>query len=213
MGNAHSTQDAPVVMVSEKPASYPTSIRSTKNNKKPQPFFNESFLNRHATPEALAAQQQLKRMAVNKPAGHVNFFEVASMTAQPTKNKSSSHTNSSASSIKTASTHTNQNQSYPSTINTHSQRAAKRLNSTASSLTSSRNGSQTSSTASITAVDKSVQPQPQQPEDPDYIVLHGRKYWKGHGSQTFILPCDDDENDRLMTMVINLYVEKSYIYT
>lgn len=199
MGNAHSTHDAPVVMVSEKPASYPTSIRSTKNNKKPQPFFNESFLARHTSPEAIAAQQQLKRMAVNKPAGHVNFFEVASMTAQPTKNKSSSHTNSSSSSVKTASTHTNQNQSYPSTINTHSQRAAKRLNSTASSLSSSRNGSQTSSTTSITAVDKPVQPQ--QPEDPDYVVLHGRKYWKGHGSQTFILPCDDDENDRLMTMV------------
>lgn len=197
MGNAHSTHDSSVVVVSEKPASYPTSIRSTKNIKKPQPFFNESFLARHTSPEALAAQQQLKKVTASKPTGHVNFFEVASRTAQPAKNKSS-HTNSSSSSVKTASTHTNQNQSYPSTINTHSQRAAKRLNSTASSLASSQNGSQTSSITSVTAVDKPEQPQP---EDPDYTYLHGRKYWKGHGSQTFILPCDDDENDRLMTMV------------
>jgi anti-sigma factor ChrR (cupin superfamily) len=66
------------------------------------------------------------------------------------------------------------------------------LNSTSSSINTN------SPASSITSVNTEQQVPK---EDSDFITLQDRKYWKGRGSQTFILPCDDDENDRLMTMV------------
>lgn len=179
MGNAQSAPYESPTMNSEKHA-YP--IRTTTNNRQPQPYTG-SFFNTHMAPAT--PHQQAKKP--NRPAGHINFFEVASVTVQPASVKSI-HTNSSSSSIKTSSTN---KKSYPSTMS--SQQQLKKYTSNVS-MASSGNSSVTSTTI---ATENESKPSVVS----DYININGRKYWKAHGSQKFILPCDDDENDRLMTMV------------
>jgi hypothetical protein len=197
MGNTQSVdQESSVTM--DKPTSYPTTpkatvIRKTTNNRQPQPFTGSFFNNQMAEP---LPHQHVRKP--NRPAGHVNYFEVAAVTKQPASVKSI-HTSSSSSSLKTSSTN---KKSYPSTHNSSHVKLKKM-----SSTTSSGNNSQTSSTASTTiGVDTKDLKPPLPKEDANYIIREGRRYWKGHGSQNFILPCDDDENDRLMTMVYTISI-------
>jgi hypothetical protein len=181
-----------------------TIIRATNTPKKPQPYTGSFFNNHYAEPVPHAHVKK-----PNRPAGHVNFFEVAAATHQPvssTKSRSG-HSNSSNSSLKTSSVKT-----YPSSQQQHK---LKKLSSNASST----NNSQTSSTGSTAVADennnnkKPPLPANNFKEDADYIYLDGRRYWKGHGSQIFILPCDDDENDRLMTIVSVVVSFFSYVKT
>lgn len=161
-----------------------TIVKASNTPKKPQPFTGSFFNTQYAEPIPHAHVKK-----PNRSAGHVNFFEVAAATNQPAKSVKSGSSSSNSSLNK---------KSYPSTYNS-SQHKLKKLHSNASS----GNNSQTSSTASTTVAnnDPHNKKPPLPKEDADYIYLDGRRYWKGHGSQVFILPCDDDENDRLMTIV------------
>lgn len=173
MGNEQSAPYESSTMSTEKRA-YP--IRNTTNTRKPQPFTG-SFFDSHLVPAV--PHQQAKKP--NRPAGHVNFFEVAAVAAQPASVKSTP-SNSSSSSLKNSSA---SKKSYPSTNG--SRHPSKKSNSHITT-TSSGNSVASDIESKISSIS-------------DYIYIGGRKYWKAHGSQKFILPCDDDENDRLMTMV------------
>ncbi|KAG2211826.1 hypothetical protein INT47_004512 [Mucor saturninus] len=179
MGNEQSTSYESSTMSSEKPASYTTRSTTTSNSsstRKPQPFVG-SFFDSHLAPAV--PHQQAKKP--NRPAGHVNFFEVAAVSPQPTKSIKSSPSNSSSSSLK------NGKQSYPSTLNSGRHLSKKSI----SQVTTTSSGNSSVGSNEIESKLSSIS---------DYIYIHGRKYWKAHGSQKFILPCDDEENERLMTM-------------
>lgn len=113
----------------------------------------------------------------NRSPAHINYFEVASATIQPAK-------------------------STPSSFNSSTANTKKSSNSTTLYPTTTNNSSKT-----LPASSSSVQQQPApSPLDQKYTTINNRRYWKGHGSQNFILPCDDDEIDRIMTMVIALFL-------
>lgn len=183
MGNEQSTSYESSTMSSEKPASYTTtrSTTSSQTNKtrKPQPYAG-SFFDSHLAP--VVTHPQAKKP--NRPAGHVNFFEVAAVSPQPAKSIKSSPSNSSSSSLK------NGKQSYPSTLNSSTRNNKLSQVTSTSSGNSSINSEIESKLSALS----------------DYIYINGRKYWKAHGSQKFILPCDDDENERLMAMVDNFFL-------
>ncbi|KAL9539216.1 hypothetical protein MBANPS3_010399 [Mucor bainieri] len=186
MGNEQSRPTS--VNSQDTPASYPTVVKTKTATKKPQPYASSFFDAHMATP--LPHQHARKP---NRPAGNVNFFEVAAATAQPAR---STHSNSSSrSSIKTASTNKNSSL-YPSSSHNNSTREKKVLSPTSSSASSIASTTvQTENTTSIKASKSELIA-----DASDYVILHNRRYWKGHGTQHFMLPCDDDESDRLMTM-------------
>lgn len=178
MGNTHSTADAPTTL--EKRTSYP--IRTKTITRPPQPFVG-SFYDTHMA--IVPANNHIKKP--NRPAAAFNYFEVAAATAQPISTKSI-HSNSS-SSIKSSS----KKSTYPST-NASSHQLKK--HSTNLSNVSSVKSNHSSITSTAVGTDNT-----EQNKDPNYIEFNGRSYWKGHGEKNFLLPSDDDENDRLMTMV------------
>lgn len=136
----------------------------------------------------------------NRPAGNINFFEVASATVQPAR---STHSNSSSrSSTKTASTNKNSSL-YPSSSHKTSTREKKVLSPTTSSASSIASTTVQLDNLSIKASKTDLIANAS-----EYIILHNRRYWKGHGTQNFMLPCDDDESDRLMTLVYIIYTQK-----
>ncbi|KAI9273153.1 hypothetical protein EDC94DRAFT_594020 [Helicostylum pulchrum] len=178
MGNTQSTAEAPTML--EKPTSYP--IRTKTNTRKPQPFVG-SFYDTHMA--IVPDNNHMKKQ--NRPAATFNYFEVAAATAQPVSTKSI-HSNSS-SSIKSSS----KKSTYPSSTNTSSHQLKK--HSTNLSNVSSVKSSHSSIASTAVGTDNTAQK-----KDSNYIEFNGRSYWKGHGEKNFLLPCDDDENDRLMTM-------------
>lgn len=155
-------------------------IQKKTNNRKPQPFVGSFYDTQFVT---TAANLHLHKP--NRNPGSFNYFEIAAATAQPLSTKSIHSTTSSSikSSSKKSST------SYPSKLQTS-------VKSNQSSIDSS---------IFVTTPEDGVKNNVAG-GDPNYIEMHGRMYWKGHRSQKFLLPCDDDENDRLMTMVKKIYI-------
>jgi hypothetical protein len=195
MGNAHSTPDS---VATDTPTGYPTVVRTKTINKKPQPFAHSFFESHIVVP---VPHQQIRKP--NRPAGHINFFEAASLTNAPTPSIHSQ--SSSKSSLKTSST-TQKSSLYPASSTVNSTRERK-----PSTATSSSSSSNTSSTVAeqlnnlSLKTSKTSKTDLTNNESSDYVILNNRRYWRGHGSQNFMLPCDDDESDRLMTMVKGSY--------
>ncbi|KAI8638158.1 hypothetical protein BD408DRAFT_394526 [Parasitella parasitica] len=163
--------------------SYPTVAKA----KKPQPYASSFFDTQMAAPLPHHYAQK-----PNRPAGNINFFEIAATTAQPAR---SIHSNSSSkSSIKAASTNKNSSL-YPSSSQ-HS-REKKGAASPKDSFTAS---SIASTTVQLENMSIKTSKTDLVADAFEYVILHNRRYWKGHGTQNFMLPCDDDESDRLMTM-------------
>lgn len=189
MGNTQSSPHASI----DTPTTYPitkkatnTSNNSSKSLKKPQPYVGSFFDGHMATP--LPHKQATKP---NRPAGHVNFFEVAAVTQQPARSvksnsssKSSSLKTSASSSVKKSSS----SSVYPNSSHISGSTTKKYSDSIATSTTAV-----TDQVKELSLKDKL--------HSADFAIVNKRKYWKGKGSQNFMLPCDDDELDRIMTLV------------
>ncbi|KAI8889060.1 S-adenosyl-L-methionine-dependent methyltransferase [Backusella circina FSU 941] len=110
-----------------------------------------------------------------------NYFEFASATPQPLRKTSSAYnvrTSSTNASAKTSSTTSSVKQIYPD------QRSFS-----LSTVPTTKDGEDSSE---IPATYNS---------DIDYITINNRRYWKDSNNQIqFMLPCDDDESDRLMSL-------------
>jgi hypothetical protein len=189
MGNAHST---PHSVASDTPTAYPTVVRK-QTNKKPQPFAHSFFESHIVVP---VPHQHIRKP--NRPAGHINFFEAASVTNGSTPSVRSQ--SSSKSSLKTSST-TKKSSLYPASSTVHSTRERKPSTATSSSSSSTSNSTVADQLNHLSLKTSKTD---LAADSSDYVILNNRRYWKGHGSQTFILPCDDDESDRLMTLVIRI---------
>ncbi|CEP07475.1 hypothetical protein [Parasitella parasitica] len=182
MGNE---QSKPALLDSQNTtaASYPTVTKA----KKPLPYAASFFDTQNAAP---LSHQYVRKP--NRHAGNINFFEVAATTAQPARSMHSS--SSSKSSIKTASTNKNSSL-YPTS--SHNTREKKSTSSSTNSFTAS---SIASTTVQREIMSVKASRSDLVTDESEYVVLHNRRYWRGHGAQSFMLPCDDDESDRLMTM-------------
>ncbi|KAI8363799.1 S-adenosyl-L-methionine-dependent methyltransferase [Choanephora cucurbitarum] len=114
----------------------------------------------------------------NRPKNDFNFyFEAASVTPQPaTSTNSRSHNSSKKKS----------SSSYASSYK----------NCTRTTTSSSS----TSSTTSSTLINEQPDKQDKTDQKTNYIIIQGRRYWRGHGFHHFYLPHDDDESDRLMNL-------------
>lgn len=193
MGNEQSRPAS--VNSQDTPASYPTVMKKKTAVKKPQPYASSFFDAQMASP---LPHHHVRKP--NRPAGNINFFEVAAATVQPAR---STHSNSSSrSSTKTASTNKNSSL-YPSSSHKTSTREKKVLSPTTSSASSIASTTVQLDNLSIKASKTDLIANAS-----EYIILHNRRYWKGHGTQNFMLPCDDDESDRLMTLVYIIYIQK-----
>lgn len=188
MGNAHSTPDT---VASNTPTDYPKVVQTKTINKKPQPFAQSFFESQIAAP--LPHQQARKP---NRSASHFNYFEAAAVTTAPAPSVRSQ--SSSKSSLKTSSTN-KKSSLYPasSTINSTLERKPSTTSSTLSSSTSNSTVADRLNSLSL----KTTKSDLANNESSDYVMVNNRRYWKGHGSQHFMLPCDDEELDRLMTLV------------
>ncbi|KAI8368973.1 hypothetical protein BD560DRAFT_129977 [Blakeslea trispora] len=118
----------------------------------------------------------------NRPKNDFNFyFEAASVTPQPATSANSRSQNSSS----------KKSSSY----------AASYKNCTRTTTNSSSSSSTTSSTLVNEQNEHSLKHEKAERKPSNHCVIQGRKYWKGSSSQNFFLPHDDEESDRLMTLV------------
>ncbi|KAI8076439.1 S-adenosyl-L-methionine-dependent methyltransferase [Gilbertella persicaria] len=184
MGQPQST-DTGVVM--DTPKSYPNNQpRPAKPAlKKPPPNMGSFFDAQMAAPMPHAQARK-----PNRPKDDFNFyFEVASVTPQPVTNTKSRSQNSN-SSLKTSSKKSSS--LYPSSTQLSQKKKGTPTSSSASSIASS--------TLPGDLNESSIKNSKTETKTSNYLVIQNRKYWKGQGSQNFILPYDDDESDRLMTL-------------
>lgn len=161
-----------------------------------------------------------------KPSTPYNFFDMqhtADLPSPTRLRKESTHTSS-------ARSHTsNSNKSVKDTANyfemaavTHepslpSKASSPRGTTPASSIKKSYTQSssqlyQLTPTSSRSSSSKTINTQTEKKKPPsnvsDHLMIDGRIYSKSHASKNFMLPCDDDEADRLMTMVNDILCRK-----
>lgn len=160
----------------------PTSIKAKRITKKPQPYAT-SFFEAQMLDSPDVSMGRVKNTAPN-------YFEFASTTPQPIRKTSSAynvHTSSTSASAKTSSTTSSVKKIYPG------QRSLS-----LSTVPSTKDGEDLSEISTSFTLDK------------NYITINNRRYWKDKNNQMqFILPCDDDESDRLMSLV---FIEIEYFF-
>lgn len=196
MGNTQSSPNSTTTI--DTPTTYPitkkttnTSNNSSKSLKKPQPYVGAFFDGQMALP---TPHRQATKP--NRPAGYINFFEAASLTQQPAKSVKS-NSSSKSSSLKTASSSVKK--SSASTVYPNSSSHIS-----GSTATKKYSDSIATSVTAVTDQLKDLSTKDKLP--PEFAIIDNRKYWKGKSSQNFMLPCDDDELDRIMTLVITFFL-------